>query len=77
MLCYGGGDVLRPSAYTDERGGMKRKELTENQRRNKKEYIIRKKGKKRKETAQFSPIFKFLNASFSLFQTQHWQLWLS
>ena len=49
--------------------------LTEKQRRNKKEYIIRKEGRKRKETAQFSPIFKFLNASFSLFQTQHWQLW--
>jgi len=43
MLCYGGGDVLCPSAYTDEHGGMKGKELTENQRRNKKEYIIRKK----------------------------------
>jgi len=21
MLCYGGGDVQRPSAYTDEHGG--------------------------------------------------------
>jgi len=70
MLCYGGGDVLSPSAYTDEHG-MKGKELTENQRRNKKEYIIRKKGRKGKETVQFSPIFKFLKASFPLFQTQH------
>jgi hypothetical protein len=49
MLCYGGGDVLRPSAYTDEHGSMKGKELTENQRRNKKEYIIRNKGKKGKK----------------------------
>jgi hypothetical protein len=71
MLCYGGGDVLRPSAYKDEHGGTKGKELTQNQRRNKKECIIRKKGRKRKETEQFSPIFKFLNPSFSLFQTQH------
>lgn len=58
----------RCTASRDEHGGMVGKEMIENQRRNKKEYIIRKKGRKRKETAQFSPIFKFLNASFSLFQ---------
>jgi hypothetical protein len=71
MLCYGGGDVPSVSAYTDEHGGVKGKGLTENKRRNEKEYIIRKKGRKRKERAQVYPIFKFLNASFSLFQTQH------
>jgi hypothetical protein len=71
MLCYCGRDVLRPGAYTEEHGGMKGKELTENQRRNRKEYIIRKKGRKRKETAQFSTIFKSPNASSSLFPTQH------
>jgi len=50
---------------------MKGKELTKNQRRNRKEYIIRKKGRKRKETAQFSTIFKSPNASSSLFPAQH------
>jgi hypothetical protein len=55
---------------------MKRKELTENQRRNKKEeYIIRKKEKGKQRcgsgafTQHFSPIFKFPNASISLLQT--------
>jgi hypothetical protein len=66
--------VLRPSAA---HGGMKGKQLTESQRRTKEEYIIRKKGRKRKENAQFSPLFKFLNASFSLYEAQHGQLWLS
>jgi len=46
----------------------KGEELTENQRRNKKEYIIRKKGRKRKETAQFSPYLNFRTLVFHYFK---------